>query len=137
MFLRTDSKICHFLKIDISVCLINLYVSYCSAQLIGNRGVFSLPPGEEYRDEETRAASDRVSSFALRYQPVIDLAAELNRFEEEDRSRYRRQPVFMTSQIGRYGRARKTDLFFYSETRDIDTDPVIKNRVAQEWLKSG
>ena len=27
------------------------------------------------------------------------------------------------------------DLFYYSETKDLDTDPVIKKRIQQDWVK--
>ena len=115
----------------ISVWLAGLYFTHCSAQLIGHRGVFRLPPGEEYIDEKTRTASDRVSAFA------INLASEMNKFDEKEctRQSYRRQPVFETSQPGWYIRKMNADLFYYSETIDLDTDPVIKKRIQQDWVK--
>ena len=78
-----------------------------------------------------------MSAFARKFQPVIDLASELNKFDEQERTRqrYRRQPVFVTSQPGRYIQKMNADLFYYSETKDLDTDPVIKKRIQQDWVK--
>jgi hypothetical protein len=140
MFSKTKSKIrkdCMIKNLKISVWLACTYFAHCSAQLIGHRGVFSLPPGEEYRYEETRPASDRVSAFARKFQPVIDLASELNKFDEQERTRQRyiRQPVFVTSQPPRYIQKMNADLFYYSETKDLDTDPVIRKRIMQDWVK--
>ena len=118
-------------------CL-SLIFTLCSAQLIGHRGVFRLPPGAEYRDEETRTASEGVSAFARKFQPLIDLAAELNKFDEQERTkqRCRRHPVFVTNQAVGYSGKMKADLFYYSETWDIDTDPLIKKRILQNLVKA-
>ena len=78
-----------------------------------------------------------MSAFARKFQPVIDLASELNKFDEQERTRqrYRRQPVFVTTQPARYIRKMNADLFYYSETKDLDTDPVIKKRIMQDWVR--
>merc|ERR1712128_271274 len=56
------------------------------AQLTGHRGVVSLPDNFEYRDEETRLASQRVAAFAKRVQPLTDHKAQENRLKEVQKS---------------------------------------------------
>merc|ERR1712106_11332 len=56
------------------------------AQLTGHRGVVSLPDNFEYRDEETRLASQRVAAFAMRVQPLTDHEAQENRLKEVQKS---------------------------------------------------
>jgi len=52
------------------------------AQLTGHRGVISLPDNFEYRDEETRLASQRVAAYARRVQTLTDHEAQENRLRE-------------------------------------------------------
>ena len=99
---RSRQKDCMIKNLKISVWLACTYFAHCSAQLIGHRGVFSLPPGEEYRDEETRTASDRVSAFARKFQPVIDLASELNKFDEQERTRQSASEVRPENECGSF-----------------------------------
>merc|ERR1712055_544141 len=56
------------------------------SQLIGHRGVISLPDNFEYRDEETMRASRDVADYALRYQPLIYHEAQQNRLIEVQKS---------------------------------------------------
>ena len=81
-------------------------------------------------------ASEKVSAFARKLQPVIDLAAQLNMLAEEERTRlrYKRKPFFISSLPVQYVRKMEADLFYYSETINIDPDPEIKERILQDWL---
>lgn len=56
------------------------------AQLTGHRGVISLPDNFEYRDEETRLASQRAAAFARRVQTLADHEAQENRLKEVQKS---------------------------------------------------
>jgi len=48
------------------------------AQLVGQRGVISLPDNFEYRDEDTRLAAEAVAGFAQQFQRVANQEATLN-----------------------------------------------------------
>ena len=115
------------------------FLPYCCGQLIGNRGVFQLPAGEQYRDAETLEASERVSAFAKSFQPALDLEAELNMLGERERSSYRRKrklpPVFFSVNLPNYVRKIEADLFYYSESKDIDPPEENKQRIFQDWLE--
>ena len=119
--------------------LFSLLVSHCSGQLIGNRGVFLLPEGQQYRDAETLEASERVSAFARRVQPELDLEAELNMLGEQDRSFSRQKrkllPVFLSANLPNYVRKVEADLFYYSQTKAIDPPIENKQRIFQDWLE--
>merc|ERR1719370_1179607 len=52
------------------------------AQLIGNRGVVSLPGSFQYRDPGTVAAAQAVAAFAVHYQPLVNHKAAENRLLE-------------------------------------------------------
>eukprot|EP00092_Neocalanus_flemingeri_P063300 GFUD01076545.1.p1 GENE.GFUD01076545.1~~GFUD01076545.1.p1 ORF type:complete len:123 (+),score=32.50 GFUD01076545.1:79-447(+) len=56
--------------------LVLVYLSACSAQLIGSRGVITLREGVEYRDPETVEASQQVATFAQQFQEVDDEIAD-------------------------------------------------------------
>ena len=92
----------------LSVFPFSLLLSHCSGQLTGNGGVFRLPAGEQYRDAETRRASERVSAFAKRVQPALDIEAELNKLGERVPSsvvlKRKLPPVFFSSHLPTYGR---------------------------------
>jgi len=55
------------------------------AQLTGHRGVVPLPDNFEYRDGETRLASQQVAAFARRFQSLGDHEAQENRLREVQR----------------------------------------------------
>ena len=97
--------------------------------------MISLPPGEEYRDLETRTASERVSAFAVQFQPRIDLAAELNKLGEMKRSgaRIRRKPVFISRLGPQNVRRMSADHFYYSDTRDLQPEPENIKRILLDW----
>ena len=59
-----------------------VFFSPVASQLVGSRGVVTLPPGEEYRDRETLAASREVARFAFHYQPLNDVFSQQNKLEE-------------------------------------------------------
>lgn len=56
------------MKATLTFFLIISLLTDIQAQLIGNRGVFTLPPGVEYRDAVTREASKLVGKFARMFQ---------------------------------------------------------------------
>ena len=113
-------------------------LSHCSGQLTGNGGVFRLPAGEQYRDAETLQASERVSAFAKRVQPALDIEAELNMLGERERHSYRPKrklpPVFFSSHLPTYGRKMAADLFYYEQSKKIVPPQENKDRIEKEWV---
>ena len=55
-------------------------------QLVGSRGVITLPDGFQYKDQETVLASREVAQYAKHYQPLMDVVAQQNKLKEVQRS---------------------------------------------------
>jgi len=95
------------------------------AQLVGHRGVISLPDNFEYRDEETRAAALAVAEFALAEQPLTDHQAEINKLTEIQKSFgvYNNSISFYTyGDRPRVGGG-NNDNFYFATSRLIETYP--------------
>jgi len=103
-------------------------------QLVGSRGVISLPDNFEYRDEETRQAAQSVAGFARSFQPRANREARLNKQDEavirslnsvlDDRV------AFYTDSIPRRPiPGGNNDNFFHTESRVIRPPPENAQRI--------
>ena len=97
-----------------------------------------MPAGKQYRDAETHRASERVSAFAKRVQPALDIEAELNMLGERERHSYRPKrklpPVFFSSHLPTYGRKMAADLFYYAQSKEIVPPQENKDRIMKDWI---
>jgi len=99
-----------------------VFLPLSRGQLIGSRGIFTLPDGEIYRDAETVDASESVARFARSFQPTADRQAESNRLFG---SRAPKTPRFYTSSVSN-GIGRKlsdVEVFDFVDSRYLDPLP--------------
>ena len=97
--------------------------------------MFQLPAGVQYRDPETLQASEQVSAFAKTFQPVLDQQAMLNMLGENTYRRKRKlPPMFFSVDLPIYVRKMKANLFYYSESKNINPPEENKYRIGQGWL---
>jgi len=117
------------MKAILTFFLILNLLTEIQAQLIGNRGVFTLPPGVEYRDAVTREASKLVGKFARMFQ------------KEEEKIKKNRPPKpskphtpFFGPQVISPGRLRTpAEVLDFQDSRFLNPLPELrKNRKLEE-----
>jgi len=105
-----------------------------TSQLTGSRGVITLPENFEYRDEDTRVASQAAAAFAKRYQPSLVREAQLNQqISRSGRSFFDREVVFIgTDGLRPAIGGGNNDNFFHGESRVIRPPPENAQRIDNE-----
>jgi len=107
------------------ILLVTGYLSVGYSQLIGSRGVFTLPEGQYYRDEETVQASKDVARFARSYQVNADQSASQNR--RYYTNQLTKTPRFYTRKAEQKGRKLSdAEVFDFVDSRYVDPLPETK-----------
>jgi len=111
-------------KLSLVVVLSTGYLHVVHSQLIGSRGVFSLPEGESYRDPETVKASKDVARFARSYQVSADRSSSQRRSYGNQLSKI---PRFFTRKTGQKGRKlTDSEVFDFVDSRYVNPLPETK-----------
>jgi len=93
------------------------------SQLVGQRGVISLPDNFEYRDEDTRLAAEAVAGFAQQFQRVANQEATLNLQRSRQQKKLRSDSTdglaFFTEGVRNALPGGNNDDFFHDTSRFI------------------
>lgn len=80
----------------------------CSGQLIGSRGVFTLPEGQVYRDAVTRDASRMAGQFAMRFQVMEGMKVD-KKFKKLSKASARAHTPFFGPKVRMKGKSLTPD----------------------------